>query len=146
LANSRIRFHTPSREQVPTLTRCARQKLLQYSWPGNVRELDNVIQRALILCDGRHIDADTIHIDDRVDQSPLPTPREESDSMEPACLGDDLKLRERDLILEALRAESGNRQAAARRLGISPRTLRYKIARIREQGLGMPVILGWEGA
>ena len=42
---------------------------------------------------------------------------------------------ERDLILEALRSDNGNRQAMAKRLGISPRTLRYKLAKLREAGV-----------
>jgi len=41
----------------------------------------------------------------------------------------------RDLILEALRTDNGNRQAVAKRLGISPRTLRYKLAKLREAGV-----------
>jgi two-component system response regulator FlrC len=49
-------------------------------------------------------------------------------------LHDDLKRREYELILEALRAQDGNRTATARQLGISPRTLRYKLARMREDG------------
>jgi DNA-binding NtrC family response regulator len=42
---------------------------------------------------------------------------------------------ERDLILEALRFDNGNRERAAKRLGISPRTLRYKLAKLREAGV-----------
>lgn len=49
-------------------------------------------------------------------------------------LSSSLSSAERDLILDALRSDNGNRQAAARRLGISPRTLRYKLARLRESG------------
>jgi two-component system response regulator FlrC len=54
------------------------------------------------------------------------------------CLGDDLKGRECELILDALRTDNGSRKAAAERLGISPRTLRYKLARMREQGIAVP--------
>jgi two-component system, response regulator FlrC len=50
-------------------------------------------------------------------------------------LSDSLSVAERDLILEALRFDNGNRQAAAKRLGISPRTLRYKLAKLREAGV-----------
>ena len=45
---------------------------------------------------------------------------------------------ERDLILDALRTGQGNRREAAERLGISPRTLRYKLARLREAGIDVP--------
>ncbi len=145
LAEERVRSHSLREARAPTLTQAARQKLLQHSWPGNVRELDNVIQRALILANGDGIDAEHICIE--VDLMPPPRVTElevASSSAEAARLGDDLKLRERELIVEALRVENGNRQAAARRLGISPRTLRYKIARLRELGLAMPVIIGFE--
>ena len=53
-------------------------------------------------------------------------------------LDEDLKGREHRLIQEALRAEGGNRQRAAEKLGISPRTLRYKLARMRDQGVEVP--------
>jgi two-component system, response regulator FlrC len=53
----------------------------------------------------------------------------------PHALSDSLSAAEHDLILEALRADNGNRQAVAKRLGISPRTLRYKLARMREAGV-----------
>ena len=52
-------------------------------------------------------------------------------------LGNGLKSREFELILDALR-DQGSRKAAAERLGISPRTLRYKLARMREQGIAVP--------
>jgi two-component system response regulator FlrC len=58
---------------------------------------------------------------------------------EPAgeCLDGGLKSREFELILNALR-DHGSRKEAAERLGISPRTLRYKLARMREQGIPVP--------
>lgn len=144
LADSRIRHHTPPAKHLPALTYDAEQKLLQHSWPGNVRELDNVIQRALILCDGRRIGAEHICIEAEAETDLTGMRGQAQRASQAVPLDDDLKLRERDLILEALRVENGNRQAAAQRLGISPRTLRYKLARLREQGLGMPVILGWD--
>jgi two-component system response regulator FlrC len=56
-------------------------------------------------------------------------------SRTPHALSDSVSAAEHDLILEALRADNGNRQAVAKRLGISPRTLRYKLARMREAGV-----------
>ena len=55
-----------------------------------------------------------------------------------ASLAGSLSAAERDLILEALRLDNGNREAVAKRLGISPRTLRYKLARLREAGIEVP--------
>ena len=53
-------------------------------------------------------------------------------------LANSLGQAERDLILDALRSGQGNRREAAERLGISPRTLRYKLARLREAGIDVP--------
>lgn len=148
LAAARLRAHTPAGRQVPRLTRAAEERLLAHSWPGNVRELDNVIQRALVLQSGGWIDADEICIEPVA--HPTGGPRLAQPTAVPAPgpsqpgsprLGEDLRVRERDLIVEALRATGGNRETAARRLGISPRTLRYRIARLRRLGVEMPVIL-----
>jgi two-component system response regulator FlrC len=81
------------------------------------------------------LQGDTVHADDLVfeDVSETGTVPVLSDSM----LQDDLKKREYRVIAEALQADGGNRSAAAARLGISPRTLRYKLARMREEGFGL---------
>jgi two-component system response regulator FlrC len=62
---------------------------------------------------------------------------EESNSDPPlaTALSASISATERDLILTALRSANGNRQAVAKRLGISPRTLRYKLAKLREAGV-----------
>jgi two-component system, response regulator FlrC len=56
-------------------------------------------------------------------------------SLQPTALSASISATERDVILAALREDSGNRQSAAKRLGISPRTLRYKLAKLREAGV-----------
>ena len=53
-------------------------------------------------------------------------------------LGNELKLQEHQIILDTLQACHGSRKAVAERLGISPRTLRYKIARMRDSGIQIP--------
>ena len=64
------------------------------------------------------------------------TPAEEPLALEGAgALGEDLRRREFQLIIDTLRAERGRRKEAAERLGISPRTLRYKLAQMRDAGL-----------
>jgi len=136
LANRMIRNYCPQSRPLPHLSKQAQQALLEHRWPGNVRELDNVIQRALILLAGDQIETADLCFEQDVSVSVSAQPAaalQRSDG-----LGDDLKSRECELILDALRADNGSRKAAAERLGISPRTLRYKLARMREQGIAIP--------
>jgi two-component system response regulator FlrC len=111
----------------------AQQKLVSHGWSGNVRELDNVIQRAMILKSGDQVFAEHIHYESEefFDADNAATAVVEDSSV----LVSDLKDREQQLILEALRAGNGSRKYAAERLGISPRTLRYKLARMRDAGI-----------
>lgn len=109
-------------ERIPAMSAEAAHLLLTHNWPGNVRELDNVMQRALILANGPVIQAEHIRLETEI--TPARAPALPS-----------LEMAERELILSALQSDNGNRQAAARRLGISPRTLRYKLARLREAGV-----------
>ena len=57
-----------------------------------------------------------------------------------AALQDNLKDREQQIIVEALAASNGNRAAVAEKLDISPRTLRYKLARLRKAGVTLPFV------
>jgi two-component system, response regulator FlrC len=113
-------------ERIPALSAEAAHVLLTHSWPGNVRELDNVMQRAVILANGPVIQAAHVHIEASTPSLADPVP---------AALSESVSATERDLILQALRSDNGNRQAMAKRLGISPRTLRYKLAKLREAGV-----------
>jgi two-component system, response regulator FlrC len=124
-------------DAIPELTVAARSKLMAYSWPGNVRELDNVVQRALILHSEQKIDVQDLLIEqfDTTSQEP-PTPVAEE--LVDDRLGNELKLQEHQIILDTLTACHGSRKAVAERLGISPRTLRYKIARMRDCGIQIP--------
>jgi two-component system response regulator FlrC len=139
LANRLIRRYCPEGSRLPHLSKHAQQALLDHRWAGNVRELDNVIQRALILLCGDQIEvADLCFESDVSLAAAAPVERQPSAAEPPESLGGDLKSRECELILDALRADNGSRKAAAERLGISPRTLRYKLARMREQGISIP--------
>lgn len=130
---------------IPELGADAEQALLGYSWPGNVRELDNVIQRALILQNDGKVSANDIHFEQQ--QGIAFTPRvaamqyesNNDKDMSDGRLGDDLKEHEHNIIIQALKENMGSRKTAAEKLGISPRTLRYKLARMREQGISVPV-------
>jgi len=117
----------------PRFTAVAEQRLLSHSWPGNVRELDNVVQRALILCNGSEIGPDDLAFE----IVPEPVRHEEGEKGK-GRLTEDLRSVEEQMILEALRESNGSRKVVAERLGISQRTLRYKIARLREAGVAIP--------
>jgi two-component system response regulator FlrC len=129
---------------IPVLSAAAKDMLIAHPWEGNVRELDNVIQRCLILQPGDVIDVDDIHFESGTGKSVASpniaaasentTPPENDD----ASLNNDLKRREWDIILNTIQAERGSRKATADRLGISQRTLRYKLARMRDAGIPIP--------
>jgi two-component system, response regulator FlrC len=129
LLSARCRPGSP----IPALSAEAAHLLLTYPWPGNVRELDNLVQRALILINGPVIRPEHIQFELASEAAAEPRPR-----TAPASLASSLGARERDLILDALRAGNGSRREAAESLGISARTLRYKLARLREAGIELP--------
>lgn len=122
--------------RIPALSADAAHRLLTYPWPGNVRELDNVMQRALILVSGPVIEPQ--HIQFECESLPLHNTVTVL-RVDSSVLSNSLEHAERALILDALRAGNGNRREVAERLGISPRTLRYKLARLREAGVDVPV-------
>ncbi|MBC3345736.1 sigma-54-dependent Fis family transcriptional regulator [Pseudomonas sp. SWRI196] len=123
--------------------------LIAYRWPGNVRELDNAIQRALILQQGGLIQPEDFCLSGPVACAPLPAatavpafaPPVEVEGESAGALGDDLRRREFQMIIDTLRAERGRRKEAAERLGISPRTLRYKLAQMRDAGMDVEAYL-----
>jgi len=124
----------------PVLSQEAEQRLLEHGWPGNVRELDNVMQRALILCDGTEITPDALcfEMDLATSPQPAPAPVAAPAKENRGRLSDDLRTMEERMIIDALREDRGSRKEDAERLGISQRTLRYKIARLREAGVAIP--------
>ena len=138
--------------------------LQQYPWPGNVRELENVVQRAVVLCRGRVVTPAHLMFDDNqplyIDQNNRPQFQQAVHVMEPTepsadsfmapAVSDDMKIAapedlmsavkasEHQVILAAIQA-TDNRVEAAKKLGISPRTLRYKLAQLRERGMELAV-------
>ena len=113
------------------LSDTAKDKLISYRWPGNVRELDNVIQRSIVLANGSLILPEHVYIDDYKNDGELVVQPENN-----------LKDNEKSLILHALKEGRGSRKHAAEKLGISPRTLRYKLARLKDEGVEVPSAFG----
>lgn len=116
-----IRFAEITGRAGLTLSKAAEQRLTQHDWPGNIRELENVMQRAMILASGDVIEAEHLYLPQA--------------SVQPAKIagGQDMKSLEKAHILETLEAVKGSRKRAAERLGISERTLRYKLQQYREE-------------
>lgn len=107
----------------------AKVKLLAYEWFGNIRELQNVIQRAIILARNNIIEPDVILFEQTTagnSSSSIST----NDSLE-VKMAD----KENDLILEVLKECNGHREQSATKLGISARTLRYKLSRMKKMGI-----------
>jgi len=148
-----------SGSEIPQISKQAELKLINHSWPGNIREMDNVMQRAFIL----HLDniitpedmpmefvSESIsEINDvqeievfqniKSDNSMASTVADTAESGNSSSnLNDELRGREFDKILEILHATMGNRKLAAEKLGISQRTLRYKLAKMRDGGVVVP--------
>jgi len=150
------RHATAQSQAIPALTAQAKSLLVAYPWPGNVRELDNVMQRALILSGGQKIDVPSLILEDiqfeHMCEASIPQTLNENEAVvqasvepamqeapaEPAPLGKGLKDQEQKIILEALQSCAGKRKDVAELLGISPRTLRYKLARMKDQGIALP--------
>ncbi len=121
----------------PGFSEAAVASLCSQPWPGNIRELDNVIQRAMVLQVGDCIDVadlclETEGIAKSSESILVPAPAVGE------ALEDKLKEREYGVILTALNEAAGNRSVVAKNLGISPRTLRYKLARMRTAGIEVP--------
>ncbi|EKO3926366.1 sigma-54 dependent transcriptional regulator [Vibrio metschnikovii] len=143
---------------VPSISPAAMEKLHQYTWPGNVRELDNVIQRALILSEQADITQqhillegldwqDASGLQQLVEQEEVSCPQIKPVAQSspinhtpesPVGLGDELRDQEFTIIMETLVECHGRRKEMAEKLGISPRTLRYKLAKMRDAGIDIP--------
>jgi Nif-specific regulatory protein len=111
------------RRKVARISSGALEALSQYSWPGNVRELENVIERAVVVCEGfviqEHHLPESMRTGTRSRQQERPT------------LADAVARLERELIEQALRDARGNCAQAARALGTTERIVRYKAGKHR---------------
>ncbi len=122
-------------QPIPRLTMAAESRLLGHAWPGNVRELDNVIQRAMILQLGDEIEEDDLQLSSFNGFETSITSVEPT-HVDAESLARDMLEHEHALILQALK--DGSRKQAAEKLGISQRTLRYKLAKMRDAGIDIP--------
>ncbi|WP_018693108.1 sigma-54-dependent transcriptional regulator [Algicola sagamiensis] len=134
LAERLLAKHSQQQGRIaPELSEDAKRRLTQYQWPGNVRELENVIQRALILTSQPMIHATDILIEH---EEAMIASQSHDQTGNP--FKNELKEQESRMILQALEQYGGSRKTVAEKLGISPRTLRYKIAKMRDAGVKVP--------
>ena len=132
LAATLVLRHSQGRAVVPWIDASAVELLLAHDWPGNVRELENVVQRALLFAAGDTISAAHILFDrPAAGTAPAATLRHDD---APATLNNIVQMSEFQAIRDTLAQCGGSRVETARRLGISERTLRYRLAKAREQG------------
>lgn len=138
---------------LPRLTNSALESLVSYPFPGNIREMENILERAFTLCEGNIIDSDDLNLQPVQHSSPtfnfeltnppqtntlLPLPeRTVSPTVSPilplpsdTSLENYLEELERDAITRALEATRYNKTAAAEKLGISFRALRYRLKKL----------------
>jgi len=154
LAMGLMKKHWKEGKALPVFSEDAAVIMQNYAWPGNVRELENVVQRALILQQKGYILPECLVFESDMNEQ-LQIMRADIVTTEPvkivvsstfetpvvavgACLGDSVRSAEENIILQTLRDEKGSRKITAEKLGISPRTLRYKIARMKDAGVAVP--------
>jgi two-component system response regulator FlrC len=136
LSKTMIARHYCGDQSAPKLSAGAIKMLEKHSWKGNVRELENVIQRALIMAS-----SSIINESDLIFESDSPSSESLSNMSSTAAqndLSEGVRAVEDKLILDTLVKSNGSRKNTAERLGISARTLRYKIARMRDAGVEIP--------
>ena len=160
LVASMLMRHAPNAQAFSISTE-AQAQLLAYAWPGNVRELENVVQRAVVLCSHQNIGVEHLMFDHSA-EIPNITADEKSDELcgewsaelpvanfirhvasptvPPSVVSNNLqeavKTSEHQMILAAIQ-NTDSRMEAAAKLGISPRTLRYKLAKLKSDSINM---------
>ena len=145
LARAMLARHAArQKRRAPVLSRDAEVALLANAWEGNIRELDNVMQRALILAPGDEILAGHLYLPALSEHKAANIAAEAGMAAvlppaETPAVVSDIKELEKRHILETLKSLGGARKSTAEKLGMSERTLRYKLQQYREQNPDLSV-------
>ena len=119
-----LRYNRP----IHTISQSLMQMLLQYDWPGNVRELRNTMERLVVFSTDGIIQEEDLPFSLPRDKKPFPSSTQPREGH--LTLQQELEEHEKRVILQALERENGNKQAAAKRLGISRATLYNKLNKL----------------
>jgi Nif-specific regulatory protein len=114
-----IKYARRHNRRIKRIATPAIDMLMSYHWPGNVRELENIVERAVLTCDGQVIHGHAL--------PPTLQTAEASGTTMQSSLSDAIEQYEKDLIVDALKSARGNRAKAARLLGTTERIIGYKI-------------------
>lgn len=106
----------------PKISKAAQTLLKEYPFPGNIRELENILERSVTLFEGESLQAEDLHLPKQPPTAASP------DDTKP--LGDMMEEVEREAIIKALEETRWNRTAAAKKLGMSLRSLRYRLEKL----------------
>jgi two-component system response regulator HydG len=116
-------FAAKNRKQIKGFTPKAIDRLIQYDWPGNVRELMNAVERGVVLARMEHLDDEDLAII----QTPLDQTAESTTVLDDMNYNTTLEDMEKTAVIKTLKASDGNKSEAARRLGITRKTLHKKL-------------------
>lgn len=126
------RIATTWKTKIPSLQRPAMEALIKYPFPGNVRELENILERAMTLCESDLISTEDLQLPEGntagINNYSLTNKKT---STKPLGLNPILENTEREEIIRALQQTRYNKTAAAKLLGISFRAMRYRIKKLR---------------
>jgi len=124
------RFSQKNRKDMKGFSPHAMDQMLRYGWPGNVRELMNAVERAVVMSRSEYIQPEDLPLE----LQNLPPENAVDPSLKIPDEGVSLEKMEKETILKTLASTSGNKSEAARRLGITRKTLRKKLKNYEVQG------------